>query len=72
MKPMKFSNRLAPILIGNIVVWMIFAISDSPGFPWPIFVTLASIPGFLMVLRGPQGPGRDRNRDRNRNRNRNR
>lgn len=65
---MRLANRLVPILISNVVVWLIYAGADDPGFPWPLFVTLGSIPGAIVLARSAQQPGRDRQRNRNRQR----
>jgi hypothetical protein len=67
---MKIANRLVPILITNVVVWLIYAGSDDPGFPWPIFVTIGSISGAVVLAKSAGQPGRDRQRNRNRHRNR--
>lgn len=65
---MRLANRLVPILISNVVVWLIYLGADDRGFPWPIFVTLGSIPGAIVLARSAQKPGRDRQRNRNRQR----
>lgn len=65
---MKLVSRLVPIVITNVVVWLVWAGADDPGFPWPLFVTIASIPGALVLARSAQQPGRDRQRNRNRQR----
>lgn len=67
---MRLANRLIPILIANVTVWLIYVGGDDGGFPWPLFVTLGSIPGALVLARSANQPGRDRQRNRNRQRNR--
>ena len=62
---MNLSRALAPALVANIVVWLIYAAQDDRGFPWPIFVTLASLGGLLAIARRPSTVGADgRQRDR--------
>ena len=63
---MKFSSVVAPALVANVVVWWIYLAQDDRGFPWPIFVTIASAGGLVATIRrdAPAAAGRQRNRNR--------
>jgi hypothetical protein len=63
---MKFSSRIVQVVTGNIVVWLIYLASNERGFPWPIFVTIGSIPVFFTFTRFANRPARDRQRNRQR------
>lgn len=63
---MKFSNRIVQVVTGNIVVWLIYLAGNERGFPWPIFVTIGSIPVFFTFTRFANRPARDRQRNRQR------
>lgn len=67
---MKVSAVLVPAVIANVVVWWIYLAGDR-GFPWPLFVTLASVLALAaQYQRIRQGPDTGRQRNRNRDRNR--
>lgn len=66
-----FYRFLVPLVVGNIVVWVIWAIGDpGGGIPWPVWVSLASVSVIGVrvgqLLRGTPTTGRERNRNRNR------
>ncbi|WP_276968025.1 hypothetical protein [Desertimonas flava] len=68
---MTFNNALMSALVPNVVVWWIYIAQEDRGFPWPIFVTIASVGGLVAVARRRQAPvptegGRSRNRNRDR------
>jgi hypothetical protein len=68
----RFYSAAAPALIVNVILWWVYLAQDDRGFPWPIFVTVASIGGVVAAARrdatGPSEDGRQRNRNRDRDR----
>ena len=66
MKFMKYTDSTFQVVTSNIVVWLIYLASDERGFPWPIFVTIGSIPVFFTFNRFANRPTRDRQRIRRR------
>jgi 2TM domain-containing protein len=55
----EFRNHLFVFFAVNVLLWLIWALSDDRGFPWPLFVTVFWGLGTAMqgwnVYRGQRG-----------------